>query len=309
MEYCNKSLQTILNEKNEGFSCEEIFDIMNQLNNTLRIMNENNIVHRDIKLDNILIKYKDPKDNINSNINFTVKLTDYGISKQLANTTIGRTRVGTPLTMAPEILKGVNEYDSKCDLWSIGIIIYQLFFKEYPFKGRTEVALYNEMTNYEKGKTLIKKTNNYILDNLIESLLIIDPEKRINFEKYFDHPFFNNKIENLIDLIDVKKEIKSEIISKIFNNERIKDDYNRYYEIGNRIQEGKFGLVFRVVDRKTRELKAMKIIDFDDRYANYNFDEEEIKKEILYSIKKMKICSNKNNHSIKLDEFFLKIKN
>ena len=63
MEYCDKSLQTILNEKKIGFSCEEIFDIMNQLNNTFRIMNENNIVHRDIKLDNILIKYKDSKDN------------------------------------------------------------------------------------------------------------------------------------------------------------------------------------------------------------------------------------------------------
>ena len=82
MELCDKSLQNVLDEKKVGYTCEEIFDIMNQLNNTFRIMNKHNIIHRDIKLENILVKFKE--NNNDSSINFTVKLTDYGISKQLS---------------------------------------------------------------------------------------------------------------------------------------------------------------------------------------------------------------------------------
>ena len=149
MELCDKSLQQILNERNNGFSCEEIFIIMNQLNNTFRIMNEKNIIHRDIKLENILVKYNDTKYS-KSSINFIVKLTDYGISKQMTNSQITKSNVETPATKAPEILQGEKKYDCKCDLWSIGIIMYQLFFKEYPYKEETEVALFNQRTKCEK---------------------------------------------------------------------------------------------------------------------------------------------------------------
>jgi len=114
MELCDNSLQKILDERNEGFTCEQIFDIMSQLNNIFKIMYKNNIIHRDIKLDNILIKYKDNDKNNVSNINFIVKLTDYGISKQLKNT--NTTFMGTFETMAPEILEGEKHYDYKCDL-------------------------------------------------------------------------------------------------------------------------------------------------------------------------------------------------
>ena len=100
MEFCDNNLQKILDKRKEGFKIKEIYNIISQLNNTFKIMCENNIIHRDIKLENILIKY-------NSNNNYIVKLTDYGISKQLINT-IGKTFLGTPLTMAPEILEGDN---------------------------------------------------------------------------------------------------------------------------------------------------------------------------------------------------------
>ena len=205
MEFCDSSLQKILDQREEGFSCEQIFNIMSQLNNTFKIMYKNKIIHRDIKLDNILVKFKENNNN-NSNINFIVKLTDYGISKQYKNT-INTTFIGTNETMAPEILEGKNNYDYKCDLWSIGIIIYQLFFKDYPFKG-TPVAIHSQIEKL--GNKFIKKTKNEKLDNLIESLLIKEPEKRINFEEYFNHPFFkenSNYIESEIE-IEIEEENK-----------------------------------------------------------------------------------------------------
>jgi len=201
-------------------------------------MYKNNIIHRDIKLDNILIKYKD-NDNNDSNINFIVKLTDYGISKQLKNT--NTTFLGTFETMAPEILEGEKHYDYKCDLWSIGIIIYQLHFKEYPYKG-TPVAIYNQIK--ELGKKLIKKTKNEKLDNLINSLLIREPEKRINYEDYFNHPFFKE------NFIECELEIKDDN-----ENIRIINSYEKWYK-----------------NNKWREFK--------EEYCN----EKEIKKNIVIAI-------------------------
>ena len=120
---------------------------------------------------------------------FIVKLTDYGISKQLNTVSKCYTHVGTLLTMAPEVLKD-EEYNYKCDLWSLGVIIYQLLFKDYPYKGNTEFAL---LKNIKKsGQKYLKQSNDSILDNLIRHLLIIDPNERYTWEQYFKDKFFSN---------------------------------------------------------------------------------------------------------------------
>ena len=94
-------------ENNERFSIEGIYNLMRQLNKTFKIMENNNIVHRDIKLDNILIKYKDYEHK-----DFIVKLCDYGSSKKIAYYTILKTHTGTLYTMAPEILEGEEEEEN-----------------------------------------------------------------------------------------------------------------------------------------------------------------------------------------------------
>jgi len=128
MELCDGNLFELLSNKEngQGFKKYEIYNILNQLNNILRIMVENKIVHRNLKLQNILIKYKDK-----AKKNYIVKLTDYGINKHLLNLTKKfSTQIDTLNMMAPEILEG-KQYDEKCDLWSLGIIIYLLYFHEY----------------------------------------------------------------------------------------------------------------------------------------------------------------------------------
>ena len=138
---------------------------------------------KDLKLENILIKNK-------GNNDYIVKLTDYGVSKQVTGT-ICKTHTGTPQTMAPEILEGKAEYDNKCDLWSIGIIIYQLLFNEYPYKGVMEIALLNEIK--KNGQKFFKKSEDNNLNQLIRRLLIKDSKERMTWEEYFDHPFFTDK--------------------------------------------------------------------------------------------------------------------
>ena len=185
MELCDTNLQLLLNKRKEGFVLEEIHDILNQLNNTFRIMKDNKIIHRDLKLANILVKYED-----NENKKFVVKLTDYGISKQLNSMSKCFTHTGTLLTMDPEILNE-EEYNSKCDIWSLGIIIYQLYFKEYPYNGNTEISLLRKIDN--TGQKCLKKTNDPKLDNLIRKMLIKDPAQRYTWEQYLNDNFFANK--------------------------------------------------------------------------------------------------------------------
>ena len=188
MEKCDNSLNNILRNKKEGFNIKEIFEIMIQLNKTFKIMRENKIVHRDIKLDNILIKKE--KNNI---LNFICKLTDYGISKKMSDFTVCETYAGTAITMAPEILKmeGENkEYDEKCDLWSIGVIIYELYFKRPPYNGNNPKSIINLIKN--SGRKLLKKTGCYQLDDLIGKLLIENPIERLSWEEYSNHPFFKD---------------------------------------------------------------------------------------------------------------------
>ena len=209
MELCDDNLLKKLKNTQKGFSTEKIYKIMTQLNNTFKIMNNNNIVHRDIKLENILTKA------INNNENdFIVKLTDYGISKKVTNTTMCKTHAGTNATMAPEILEGEQEnYTNECDLWSIGIIIYQLKFKEYPFNGGNETVLLKNIKNKLKNDKVIYKDHNTgdkNLDDLIKKLLIIDPKERITWKQYFAHPFFNRASNQIIIKIIITNKDKNE---------------------------------------------------------------------------------------------------
>jgi serine/threonine protein kinase len=118
MELCDETLFHVLCRKQNGFSSKEIQKILLQLNEVFKRMNYYNISHRDIKLNNILIKYLNKE-----KTRFKVLLSDYGISNQLYSLTQKfNTHAGSQLIMAPEILND-EKYNNKCDLWSLGIII------------------------------------------------------------------------------------------------------------------------------------------------------------------------------------------
>ena len=179
MELCDGDLNQVLSKREKGFSIEEVKRIMSQLNNAFRKLKENNLIHRDLKLLNILIKYTDE-----SKKNFIPKLCDYGFTKELKDEKTG-TLLGTLDTMAPEILKN-QRYNYKVDLWSVGVIIYELLFKEVPYRGIN----YEQVLRKIQSKIPIKKTKDPVLDDLISKLLEEDPEKRLTWDEYLNHPFF-----------------------------------------------------------------------------------------------------------------------
>ena len=89
--------------------------IFNDLNKAIKILHQNNIIHRDIKLENIFMKFEGASD-------FVIKLGDFGCSKINNFESKCSTNCGTLLYMAPEILKG-DLYDYKCDLYSLGVCL------------------------------------------------------------------------------------------------------------------------------------------------------------------------------------------
>ena len=98
--------------------------------------------------------------------------------------------VGTHCYTAPEILND-EIYNYKCDLWSLGITIYQMYTRELPYEAPSEKGILNQID--EKGKTVLNVIEDGKLKNLLMKLLEKDQNKRISWEDYFKDPFFEGK--------------------------------------------------------------------------------------------------------------------
>ena len=175
-DYYDCTLNELIEEyklTNKKIEINLIQKIFKQLNLTFEELLNNRIVHRNIKPDNILIKYLDE-----DKINFDIFLGGFstGLKYNKKEDVIKVALIGTPGFIAPEILE--NEiYRNNCDLYSIGMTLYVLYWK-----------------NYENLKDFINGINkieeDLKLDDLIRKLLEVNPNKRITWNEYFEHPFF-----------------------------------------------------------------------------------------------------------------------
>ena len=186
MELCNDNLYNYIKKKNKFLKFKEIQQILIQLNNSFRIMVKNKILHRALRPENILFKTEE-----NSKILFKLKLSDNSCllneSKRIEEENIIFNR--NLCIYAPEVLNG-ETYTEKSDLWSLGITIYFLFNKKYPFIGENK----KEILNSIKRGLEKKISENSDFNDLINKLLEVDPEKRMSWKEYFKHPFLINKI-------------------------------------------------------------------------------------------------------------------
>ena len=207
-ERCDMNLLEYLNKKGK-LDIDEIKAIFVQLNNIFHAMLNNNIIHKIIKLDNIFMKLNDEK-KTNNNINdYTFKLSGYE-NEELIKEYIKYDKFYKIISLAPEMLQGEN-YDNKIDLYSIGIVMYQLYFNCHPF-GNSLSEINYKISNNENN---IKLSGNKIFDDLLQSLLRFNPENRISWEKYFNHDFFKDNNNNQFnytndDLLNLQYIIRNE---------------------------------------------------------------------------------------------------
>jgi len=138
MEYVEgKSLRDIIDAKNISF--EKAIELISQVGDGLSFAHQHGIVHRDIKPENIMLdKYG------------RVKILDFGLAKYKGVTRITRegTTMGTPHYMSPEQVKG-HELDQRSDIYSLGVVMYELLSGELPFAGQYEAAILYAIVNEE----------------------------------------------------------------------------------------------------------------------------------------------------------------
>ena len=222
-------LDKYLEKNNQAFSEEIVQFLMRQIIEVMKYLYNKHILHRDLKLQNILINYEDENDRQNQNImKGKIKVTGFGFARYLEKGKLAKSILGTPLYMPPIILNKLGDlnikkekigYDEKEEIWNLGIICYELLMGETPFNSENTQELINKVN---KGDYYVPMTLSKEAISFLNCMLQNDSKKRLSVDELYHHNFLKKNIKefNKLDLEKIKKYI---INSKIKINTK-KDD-------------------------------------------------------------------------------------
>ena len=205
MEYADQGTleNKIAQMKKDGkdFTTEEIFDYLIDILLALFTLNKKGIVHRDIKSENILLKTENIKDK-----NVTIaKLSDLGLGRQIEGVSGAYTTCGTAYYVCPEIAAGEKKYSYNADIWSLGIVLYELITKNKPwFDPKMSTSEFFQFVVDNKYPPLPENTDNH-LKYLVKIMLKKDPERRPNCEDILSLDFMYEKTIQLIEKCNWKE--------------------------------------------------------------------------------------------------------
>ena len=198
-----------------------------------------NIAHRDLKPENIMIT-KDNK---------IIKLIDFGSSKDIDGTEFEKKIeemkkkekkrrpdfihfVGTPNYMAPECVH--NQFsDKRCDFWSLGCILYDLYTGFPPFNGASEYLIFQKSieAKYIFPEGIIPD----LAQDFIKKCIIIDPNKRMNLDEMLSHPYLIEEVNNKNFLEEIPQMTEEEKKYLEIKN-KLKEKYDKYKDISNNLE-------------------------------------------------------------------------
>lgn len=258
LEYCDcGDLYNFI--KNNKLTENEIKYYMNQLKNGLQYLRENNIIHRDIKPKNILLT-----DN-----NKILKICDFGFARSVVDdVSLMETLCGSPLYMAPEIINN-KKYNIKSDLWSVGIILYEMIYNEHPLGE--PVNIIDLMDKLKNKKIVYPSTDiSYICIELLQKLLQIDIYKRIEWVDFFNNIWF----ENVIDCCINNNELLFDMEMDNINGSVI--IYKSNYDLDNIINENHISVylneekddIYDIVNKN--DVQYVGSVPVEQNYKSYN---------------------------------------
>ena len=214
MEFCNggslaKTLEKYMEMYKKPFSEKIVQHIMRQVVSAVNYLHELKIVHRDLKLDNILLNYESEIDKNQMNLfKSEIKIVDFGFATHMTSAKLLTSAIGSPFNMDPRILKkftsgknNLQRYDEKADIWSLGALCYKMLTGENPFYAESvqELASKVEEGTFKVPISFARETISFLL-----GMLQYDSSQRLSAKELMNHPFLIKNVEDF-SYIDLRK--------------------------------------------------------------------------------------------------------
>jgi calcium-dependent protein kinase len=289
-ELCNGgSLRQCVNKYlkmyNKTFSEEIIQYLMKQIIEALKYLHGKHIMHRDLKLDNILVNFKDENDKSVLNMyGAEVKIIDFGFAAHVdKKQDLHKSVLGSPMYMDPKLLKkytrtsniDITGYDESIDIWSLGNIFYEMLTGKLAFDTNDIKILEQKIDTgfYSLPTTSYKEVVGFLI-----GMFQYDSEKRLTAEELSKHDFLSKNIRHFvrIDINTVKNYIKNDklVIS-------IKEDKTLWNMFNNKYNKS---LEMIPEDTEVSESVLNNIVNYKDKN---NSKENEIKAKVKRAFDKM----------------------
>ena len=243
MDFCNGgelsgALEKYQLKYGKPFPEDLVQYFMRQIVSAFKYIHGQGIMHRDIKLENILLNYESDKDKKDFNLKKAqIKIIDFGFACKLQKNALTFTAIGNPINMDPLILRKLTKgkkarqlgYDQKADIWSLGAICYEMLIGRAAFDAEDMDDLVSKI---EAGKYKVPTTLSKEVVSFLNGMLQYNSNDRLSIEQIAVHPFITKntkdfksidvrQVSNKLDkdkklVIDVKK---NKSIWAIFNQE------------------------------------------------------------------------------------------
>ena len=231
----------------KAFTEEIVQYLMKQIVDAIKYLHGCHIIHRDLKLDNILVHFNNDQDKKNLNmLGAQVKIIDFGFATKLdPKSNLAFSTLGSPINMDPGILKRLNHlentvsgYDEKVDIWSLGTLCYEMLIGKATFEAENMRDLVKKI---ETGEYTLPTSLSKEVVSFLNAMLQYDSKMRLSADELSRHYFLTKNIKDFtkIDINKVQKNLtdddklkinvkKNQSIWAIFNNEKTLDDVPGY---------------------------------------------------------------------------------
>ena len=264
-EYCEEG--ELFDQVKNQLSETQIAVIFKQILSGLAYLHSNNIVHRDLKLENILIHEIEKSKTTGEDL-FNIKIIDFGTARIFDKKRNPQSIVGSSYYIAPEVLR--QKYNKECDLWSVGVILYMFIVGHAPFDGcdDDEITTNIQRGIYRKNDRRWIKSSKEVKD-LIQKLLTYSPSQRLSAIQALNHPWFKITDSNILyDNVP-----KSDIITCIKNL--------LTYNINNKLEELFLAYIIHNIPRNKEAKSAIKLFKLVNENKDGKLQKNELKKTLL----------------------------
>ena len=260
-EYCREGeLFSYIKNK---YSERQLAVLFYQVFSGLWYLHENKILHRDIKLENIMIDGKE-KDKETGEELFWAKIIDFGTAKLFEKNKKEKDVVGSSYYIAPEVLK--QNYNEKCDTWSVGVILYMTLVGRAPFDGKDDEEIIYKINSvdYNKNEPRLVKHSPEVRD-LVSKLLDKDTEKRYSAKEALNHPWF--------------KKYGGRALFSNFEEDEIKPYINNLlkYTFNSKIQQLVIAFLVHNLPSTDSSILILKMFRHFNKSGNCKLSKEELK--------------------------------